>query len=117
MLPLCFCFVFGPPSPQAALDVCEDDWDTVGFPVGDEVFCAAAPFSFEVPLYASWTAIAHVRTGPDRGTDRRSPRMPSVSPPFALVVVVLSLCLFAAAWHHAFFFLLRHPPPTSRGLI
>lgn len=46
---------------QAALDVCEDDWDTVGFPINDEVFCQAAPWTFDVPLYAGWTAIAHVR--------------------------------------------------------
>lgn len=46
---------------QAALDVCEDDWDTVGFPIDEEVFCEAAPWTFDVPLYASWTAIAHVR--------------------------------------------------------
>eukprot|EP00752_Nemacystus_decipiens_P013014 g11513.t1 len=45
---------------KAVLDVCEGDWDTVGFPIGEEVFCEAAPWSFEVPLYASWTAIAHV---------------------------------------------------------
>ncbi|CAN0453729.1 unnamed protein product, partial [Ectocarpus sp. 8 AP-2014] len=48
----------------ATLDVCEDDWDTVGFPVGEgeseEKFCQAEPWSFEVPLYAGWTAIAHV---------------------------------------------------------
>lgn len=47
---------------QAVLDVCEDDWDTVGFPIGEEAFCEAAPWYFEVPLYAGWTAIAHVRT-------------------------------------------------------
>lgn len=47
---------------QATLDVCEDDWDTVGFPTAEEEnFCEAAPWSFDVPLYASWTAIAHVR--------------------------------------------------------
>lgn len=44
--------------------MCEDDWDTVGFPVGEgeseEKFCQAKPWSFEVPLYAGWTAIAHV---------------------------------------------------------
>ncbi|CAM9772829.1 unnamed protein product [Pylaiella littoralis] len=45
---------------KAALDVCEDDWDTVGFPINDEVFCQAAPWTFDVPLYAGWTAIAHV---------------------------------------------------------
>lgn len=45
---------------QATLDVCEDDWDTVGFPIDEEIFCQAAPWTFDVPLYASWTAIAHV---------------------------------------------------------
>ena len=53
---------------QATLDVCEDDWDTVGFPTEEEeIFCQASPWSFEVPLYASWIAIAHVRAGPGRG--------------------------------------------------
>lgn len=45
---------------QATLDVCQDDWDTVGFPIDDEGFCQAAPWTFDVPLYAGWTAIAHV---------------------------------------------------------
>ncbi|CAM9453337.1 unnamed protein product [Hapterophycus canaliculatus] len=45
---------------RATLDVCQDDWDTVGFPIDDEEFCEAAPWTFDVPLYASWTAIAHV---------------------------------------------------------
>ncbi|CAM9912464.1 unnamed protein product [Scytosiphon promiscuus] len=45
---------------KATLDVCQDDWDTVGFPIDGEEFCQVAPWTFDVPLYAGWTAIAHV---------------------------------------------------------
>lgn len=55
----CFTFVL-----QAVLDVCDNDWDTVGYPKDDEEhFCQAAPWTFDVPLYASWIAIAHVSGG------------------------------------------------------
>lgn len=40
------------------MDVCEQEWDQVR----DGDFCEAKPWSFDVPRFAGYMAITHVRS-------------------------------------------------------